>query len=140
MAFEARFTPRAQRLFLRWGTALYATALFTGTHLPPRVIRVWSPSLLENLSDKALHFGGYLVLSTLMALTLGTFRKLTKREFVGVWIVAAVLGALDEWTQLLPSVNRSAELLDWVADITGSACGLGIAAWICARKDLGVRN
>jgi VanZ family protein len=132
---DARFTSRGQRLFLRWATALYALALFTGTHLPPRVAEEWQDGLAVAPSDKLLHFSAYLGLAMLLAMALGTFRRLGLREYVAVGIVTAVLGALDEWTQLLPGVNRNAEIMDWVADATGAACGLAIMALVIARLE-----
>jgi VanZ family protein len=52
----------------------------------------------------------------------------------GRWLVLACYGAFDELTQLL--VNRNADVMDWLADIAGSALGLGIVnlfVWLFRR-------
>ena len=44
-----------------------------------------------------------------------------------IWSLTAVLAVLDEITQLIPGVNRDADVTDWLADVIGSGCGL--LAW-----------
>jgi len=122
--------PRA-RLILRVLTVLYGLALFVGTHLPPRVAKALTADL--SIWDKLIHFVAYAGLATLVTLSWSTVRTIHRRELLVAAIVLAVLGALDEWTQQLPGVNRNADLMDWVADILGILCGLALALVIYRR-------
>jgi len=97
---------------------LYWVALFYGTHtkLPP--------GLLPGNSDKVVHFlsyGGLGALFMSLRATRGTYGWYS---VVARWFVLAGYGAFDELTQLL--VNRTADVLDWSADICGAAVGLGL--------------
>lgn len=46
-------------------------------------------------------------------------------------MIFGVYAALDELTQ--PLVARDAEVLDWCADMAGTAVGLLVAAWLAQR-------
>lgn len=94
----------------------YWIILFTATTLPGGS----APKIAA--SDKLKHFGGYFVLATLLHLTLHFQRKIKKfyqKPLLWTLIIAAVYGALDEIHQLFVP-GRNAELLDWVADISGT--------------------
>lgn len=122
--------PRA-RLTLRVLTVLYGIALFVGTHLPPRVAKALTSDL--SIWDKLVHFVAYAGLATLITLSWSTLRAIHRRELLAAAIALAVVGALDEWTQQLPGVNRTADVMDWVADILGVLCGLALALMIYRR-------
>ncbi|MGQ0639975.1 MAG: VanZ family protein [Gemmatimonadaceae bacterium] len=52
------------------------------------------------------------------------------------WLVVlaiAILGAIDEWHQLIVP-GRSADVRDWLADVCGALVGVGVWRWIRARK------
>lgn len=112
-------------------TVLYGIALFVSTHLPPRVAKALTADL--SIWDKLAHFVAYAGLATLVALSWSTLRAIHRRELLAAAIALAVLGALDEWTQQLPGVNRHADVMDWVADILGVLCGLTLALVIYRR-------
>jgi VanZ family protein len=107
----------------------YLAVLFIGTHLPPD-----SPFLPREIAylDKVYHFAAYAVLAGLVAtswqLAAGV---LTPRHLRLTWVAIAVIGALDEITQI--PVGRDCEFGDWVADAVGAATGLLLFAWIRRR-------
>ncbi len=114
----------------RWSGVIllvYLTALITGTHLP-------HPEALIPIesNDKYLHFGAYFGLAFLMATRLQTLRPVTRFATLVIWSLVALTGIVDELTQMLPGINRHCEFLDWVADVTGAACGL--TAWHLLRR------
>lgn len=106
----------ATALCLYWAVIFYATH----TKLPP--------GLLPGNSDKLMHFVAYAVLGALLISVRATrgiypWSSLWKR-----WAILAAYGAFDEVTQLL--VNRTADVRDWLADITGAALGLGLVTLV----------
>ena len=114
------YRPRPRRRTHRgWAVlmlGLYWALLFVGTHLPPDDV----PEI--EASDKTLHFLAY---AGLAFLTAASSAILTSR--LGLrWVITIVLlagyAALDEFTQ--PLVGRTAEMADWLADLTGVVVGL----------------
>jgi VanZ family protein len=95
----------------------YWLALFVSTHIP-------SPphALVPRVSDKLLHFAGYAGLTFLVCLNWSLRRALAWRQWLGVLVLLAVLGAIDEVTQI--PVGRQCDFLDWIADVIGIAAGL----------------
>ena len=109
----------------RWSGGVlcgYALALFVGTHIP-------RPDEILPIAgnDKWLHFCAYFGLAFLWATWRSCRTVVGWRTAAGVWFVMALIGAADELTQQLPGINRHCDLLDWIADISGSASGL--LAW-----------
>lgn len=98
---------------------LYWLALFTGTHIPINL----KPDVPGN--DKMQHFLGYgglaFLLGCLILLQSGHSGK-RRVMLIGAMALLALYGAFDELTQLF--VGRSCDLLDWLADLGGSAIGL----------------
>lgn len=94
----------------------YTALLFTVTHLPPTAI----PSSVAG-SDKHWHFFAYCGLGLL-----GSMTALPRTaRWAGLTMLAVALFAcLDELLQI--PVGRSAEWLDWVADVSGAAVGIGL--------------
>jgi len=107
----------------------YALVLLTATHLPP------TTSLLipeEHNLDKLFHFSAYAVLAAFLAaawqLASGV---LSPRHLRWLWMAVAILGGLDEITQI--PVGRDCDFWDWTADILGAATGLLAFAWLRRR-------
>jgi VanZ family protein len=120
----------------RWSglaVLVYLTALITGTHLP-------NPDALIPVTsnDKGLHFGAYFGLAFLMATRLQALRPVTWRAMLVLLGLVAMTGAVDEWTQLLPGINRQCELADWWFDVAGAAAGLCV--WQVMARPLLSRN
>ncbi len=81
-------------------------------------------ALPGNPSDKVQHILAFLVLAALASLAYPRVHKLK----VGIGLSA--YGALIEFAQMIPALNRDAELLDWIADTVAAAIVLAIAALI----------
>ncbi|NLE28583.1 MAG: VanZ family protein [Phycisphaerae bacterium] len=92
-------------------TGLYLILLLTLTHLP-------HPGPIPEVpgKDKTLHFFAYFVATGLSLRAFGSSNR-PKRRMLLISIMLIILGAFDEMTQ--PYVNRSCDLLDWLADATG---------------------
>ena len=102
-------------------TALYWTVLFALTHTRPIHI-VRGPS-----NDKVQHFLAYFVLGCLLGVTLWVARPARRRMLpLLVIAVGAAYGVFDELTQI--PVGRDAEVLDWLADVSGSAAAASVVA------------
>lgn len=57
--------------------------------------------------------------------------QLAPQHWQRLLMIVGVYAALDELTQ--PLVARDAEVLDWCADMVGTAAGLLVAAWLAQR-------
>ncbi|MBX7166573.1 MAG: VanZ family protein [Pirellulales bacterium] len=120
---------RRQSLERHWARRLLATywpAMFLATHWPKLHLDS-SVALFSN--DKILHCGAYALLAALagtVAWHRAESRRARLRGFLLVAVVIAAYGVFDEITQ--PLVMRSADLLDWCADLVGCAIGLATAA------------
>ena len=100
-------------------TVVYWLALFVLTHTP--LAKLPGPPT----SDKVAHFLAYLVLSFLAGTTLYlAFPQRRRLMPVGVLLLAAAYGAVDELTQ--PLVGRFCEWGDWFADCAGAATGAAV--------------
>lgn len=107
-------------LLWRWLLALYWTALFIGTHIPPQI-----PSLAPGTLDKFAHLGAYAGLAVLFTINWQMFGgHLTLRHYLATVFVLAVYGAVDE--QLQNFVHRDCSLADWVADVVGATLGVAL--------------
>ena len=124
--------PSWRRRVVTAGLVVYWIALFTATHLPK------IPKPLElNVSDKWEHYVAYAILGLLLAAWRSVCGAIAWGSALRLWVMAIAYGAFDEVTQ--PIFGRNADLLDWRADIVGSATGivLFVAAWwwIAPRRD-----
>jgi hypothetical protein len=120
---------------LRWCFWLALTVAMVVTHWPR--LRAGPP---EQPIDKLLHASAYAVL---MALCCLAHPRLPRWRAA---VALAVLGILDELGQSIPSVGRSADFDDWLADAAGilmawafvaaalPACGTGVAALLDRRR------
>lgn len=118
------------RAWHRWSGlafAIYATALVTGTHLP-------NPEGLIPIetNDKWLHWCAYFGLAWLIATWRSLRHAVTFHTLLGLWLLLAAWGAVDELTQAIPGINRVCDIADWIADILGAACGFLL--WHVTRR------
>ena len=99
-------------------------------------VAVWpNPVLLPgNPSDKLQHLAAFAGLAALAAMAYPRVRL--PRIAIGL----ALYGALIEIVQSIPALRRSAELMDWMADIAGLALALAAAALIRRRRIRTGRN
>ena len=99
----------------------YWLALFVATHLPRVPIQFASPS-----ADKWEHLTAYGLLAILLAARQSLWLPLNWKNFVRIAGCVALYGIFDELTQI--PVGRHADVMDWVADISGCAIGLFVFA------------
>lgn len=103
--------------------AVYAVLLLSATHAPRVPLTLTGGDALP--LDKLLHFLAYAVLAFLVAAgTPGLFRRPL------VWAplilgMVGLFGACDELTQ--PLFGRTADPLDWLANMAGAIAGLAMA-------------
>ena len=97
----------------------YWVSMCVATHVPnpPAVVPV-------QVSDTWLHLVAYLGLAVLLVQGIAVVRPVSRRDAVLLWAVAVVYGALDEVTQMVPALHRTAEWKDWAADVAGAAIGV----------------
>ena len=102
----------------------YWCALFVATHVP-------LPDGLPGAGlDKLYHAAAYAGLALLLSTVWSLRRPTSWKSYVLVVLLIAAYGALDEWIQMhVP--GRSAELLDWTADLLGAVAGAALH-WVCA--------
>ena len=123
---------------------VYWCLLFTGTHLP-------ATSLVDTgVSDKWLHFVGYMGLAFLLACTVTAYRLPRLNTYLWMAAILLMYGALDELSQL-PVPGRYADFYDWLANAKGVASGLILhrmalsvyecwSSWGFSRKQTGQTN
>jgi VanZ family protein len=99
---------------------------FVATHTPPSGM----PNI--QVSDKLLHFVGYLVLGSL-ALWQGLTPNIRpgRKTLLMTLFCLAAYAAFDEITQ--PLVGRACELMDWTADTGGAIMGLTLVSCVHYR-------
>ncbi len=111
---------------------IYWIILFTATTLPGKSL----PKVA--VSDKIKHLAGYFILSGLVYLTLHfqkKFRKLSRQAVVWTLVIVGTYGMLDEIHQLFVP-GRSCDLLDWIADMTGSVIAIFVIGAIIKAGSL----
>jgi len=109
------------------GLIVYWAALFVSTHIP-------LPKSGSQVNDKTAHLVAYGLLAFLLAAVLS--RKFRPLPLAALAMgVAATYGAVDELLQLLVS-SRTADVSDWLADVTGAAIGTAVflAGRFCVRR------
>ena len=112
---------------IRLVTACYWVAMCVGTHLPvpPDVVPT-------SVSDTWLHLGAYFGLGVVFVGSVAANRRVGRRDVIRLWILATCYGALDELTQMIPVLHRTAEWKDLGADMVGSGVGV-LVGLILAR-------
>ena len=111
--------PRA--LLLLVATAGYWLVIFGGTHAPG------NPFPGGGHSDKVAHFGAFAGLAFLLCCTVACFRPMRPAYYGAILGLVACYGMFDELTQLLVRY-RTADPLDWLADMSGAIVGMGVFA------------
>lgn len=100
---------------------IYWPVIFWLTHIPvPDIARQ------SGMSDKTMHVMAYFALTFLIWFAISPYEKVRWNR-KKVWILLAVVvwyGAMDEYLQ--GRVGRSADVLDFVADLFGLVLALGI--------------
>ena len=96
---------------------LFWLALFVATHLPKAPSIVTASGL-----DKACHFTAFAALAFLVCWAVSSRRQLTLTVYAAILSLIALYAAVDELLQA-PIPHRSADPIDWLADIAGAACG-----------------
>jgi VanZ family protein len=116
---------RILRVLFRARRAILLTCIGTwvlaavATHLPaPEVSGI-------HVSDKLLHFAGFLVLASLFWLSLLAYAAPVHRRVPTVLIVMILYALVDETTQSF--VRRTPEVGDWLADVMGTVTA--VLAW-----------
>ncbi|MCA9075823.1 MAG: VanZ family protein [Planctomycetaceae bacterium] len=107
---------------------VYWVNMFLVTHVnlqPP------GPSVPD--ADKIAHFVGYCGLGTLLSLWVVVSRRLTLKVILGTLLTIATYGLADELLQI--PVGRDCDVRDWVADMLGASCGVGLAVIYCRRSE-----
>lgn len=103
--------PRILRLAF-WG---YAAILFTMTHWPK--LQLPGP----RNTDKFVHVAAFGIWTTLL-IGAGLFGSaLTWRNLAWCLLIAPVYAAIDESSQAIPFIHRSAEFADYYANLGGIA-------------------
>ena len=101
--------------------------IFIGTSLPSDNIS----NILE-IGDKAKHFLAYFILASLLGLNFhfqNKWKSLSVYYLLYTFIICSFYGVFDELHQILIP-NRSAEFLDWLADLLGSSTGVILVYFI----------
>lgn len=100
---------------------IYWPAIFILTHIPvPDIARQ------SGMSDKTMHVMAYFALTFLIWFAVSPYEKVQwfRKK---VWLLLGVIvwyGAIDEYLQ--GRVGRSADVMDFVADLFGAALALGL--------------
>ena len=125
------------RLLATPAVAGYWLLIFVTTHIP-------NPENLPtpDVSDKLLHFSAYFVLYGLFSVR---HRLLTSdwpdgKRHGQFLLLLTIYAVLDELLQLLPVVNRNADLLDGIADCGGLLTAAFIVMLIQFQLERGQKN
>ncbi|MDD5063964.1 MAG: VanZ family protein [Phycisphaerae bacterium] len=98
---------------------LYWPGIFILAHIPiPQVV------YRAGVSDKSLHFLVYLILVFLLWFAISPDKKVNWRRAAVWWVLFVVVwyGVVDEVLQKY--VGRSCDVMDFIADLTGTLAGL----------------
>ncbi len=127
---NASVGPRIRR-FAFW---CYAVILFTMTHWPK--LQLPGP----RNTDKFVHVGAFGVWTALL-IGAGFFGSLLTRRNVAICLlIAPAYAAIDEASQAIPFIHRSAEFVDYYANLAGIAlAGLAAMAAIVLREPVKAR-
>ncbi|TVQ62770.1 MAG: VanZ family protein [Phycisphaerales bacterium] len=121
MNIERVIPPRRHRRAL---FALYALALFAGTHWPSLEL---APVGGINRFDLVLHFTAFFGWTVLCIGCAWFGPMLSARNVLRCALISIVYAAFDELTQGLPGINRHVALDDFLMNGAGVACATGCA-------------
>jgi VanZ family protein len=119
--------PQAFRLRLLFWTGLavaYWLLIFGLTHS-----QVGLPGPVS-FFDKLEHAGAFCGLAVLLCAAYESWRPQRRAGYFAVFLAVAAYGAFDEWTQGF--VGRHSDVRDWLADLGGAACGVGLMFLVAA--------
>lgn len=114
--------------FLYIPLAFYWLVIFILTSLPGNSI----PKMILGFSDKAKHFGAYLVLGFLLSFALHFQKKyiiFNKHSARFTFLIIFIYGLFDEIHQIFIP-GRYFEWFDFLSDILGGLIGIFISQWI----------
>lgn len=120
------YLERNRKYLIHYPLIVYWIILFILTSLPTGM------AITTDVSDKINHFGAYGLLSVFLYSALyfqSKFLILKKNPAFFVILIASFYGALDEIHQMFVP-GRSAELLDWLADFSGSIVAVLITRYL----------
>ncbi len=120
------YLEKHKRYLIHLPLIIYWLVLFVLTSLPASV------AIITAFSDKISHFGAYGLLSVLLYLTMyfqDKFKLLKKYPGLFTILIASFYGMLDEIHQIYVP-GRFAEVLDWLADFTGSVVAVLITRYL----------
>ena len=121
---------RLLNLLFRWAAAalvVYWALLFASTHTPASKLPSEPPF---PYADKVVHLFGYAGLAFVAAAAWTWRRTLFARDYAALFGALSVYGALDEISQMIPVIERNADVVDWAADTLGA--GMGLCAFALA--------
>lgn len=122
-----------KKKFLYLPLAAYWLLIFVLTSIPGNSL----PRLIMGISDKAKHFGAYLVLSFLLNFALHfqtKFKILNKYFSVYTLAIISFYGILDEIHQIFIP-GRYFEWYDFLADFLGGLIGVFISQWVINQNE-----
>ena len=101
---------------------LYWPAIFVLAHIPSGRVIGWF--FQSQMSDKAIHYLGYLILVFLLWFAISPNKRVNWRRRTVWWGLFVVFwyGVFDEWLQ--GYVGRNCDVMDFFADLAGSLTGL----------------
>jgi VanZ family protein len=106
-----------------WAALILILTSIPGSHIPELPFRNF---------DKVVHLTIYGILGWLTARAWLNGSRATSMVLLALLCIS-VFGALDEWhQQFIP--QRSMDLLDWAADITGATAGIVLALTLGRRR------
>lgn len=103
--------------------AVYWPVLFVLTHIP-----IFDVARKSGMSDKLMHVLAYMGLMVLVWWAVSPYERVDWRR-PKAWLILAIVvwyGAVDEWLQGF--VGRSADMVDFMADLGGTLTGLVLLA------------
>ena len=120
------YLERNRKYIIHIPLIVYWIILFILTSLPSGM------AITTDVSDKINHFGAYGLLSIFLYSTLyfqNKFFILKKYPALFTVAIASVYGALDEFHKMYVP-GRSDELLDWIADLSGSIVAVLVTRYL----------
>ncbi len=125
--FFSNYAMKKEQKIFTFILIVYLTALFISTHIP---VPDWARQM--EMSDKIMHFAGYMVLSLLFWLSISYEAKALWTRF-RPWLLSVILilyGIVDEISQ--PFMNRSTDIGDFAANLVGIASGMLLVSFLPA--------
>jgi len=126
-------TSETERKLRAWVLAGAYTLLVFGVSSIPGTARL---GLGFIWSDKVAHLCEYAGLGLFLTAAYRAAPSPRRRGALTILVLAtaAAIGAIDETYQRYLVTGRAAELLDWVADVTGATIGHTVAAIFLGRR------